>query len=474
MIRPLLRIVPLIGLLAAPASPHAAQGRGFVLATDFASGNVANVALGPPPAPACNVAPACADAVLRHHQGRLYVVERFGCDNVRVLDPNAGFAVVRQFSVGNGSNPQDIAVVSPTKAYVSRYETGDLWIVNPQSGAFLGSVSLAQFADADGVPEMHRLAVRAGRVFVTVQRVDREAFFTPTDSSTVVVIDAATDLLVDCDPLADGVQGILLPFQNPTTEFVMDASGDLVVGCTGTYGANDGGVVRIDPVGLAVEAVETTEAALGGDIVDVATFSPSRGFAIVGDASFNTLCRPYDRGTGAAGAAVHATAGFQLADAEVNDRGELWLADRTPSAPGIRVFDAATLLPLHGGGPVSTCLPPQDIAFDGDAPVAAPAAGPAAARVAFAGAWPNPSRGTVALRVRLGVAGPVRVVVRDAAGRRVRGLALEAPGGGEATVAWDGRDDSGRAVAPGVYGVRVEAGGETAAGRLVRLRATRL
>jgi hypothetical protein len=233
-------------MLAAPA--HAAQSRAFVLATDFATGNVADVAFGAPPAATCNVAPTCADAVLRHHQGLLYVVERFGCDNIRVLDPNAGFGVVRQFSVGNGANPNDIAIVSPTRAFVTRYETAELWIVDPKAGTFVGSVSLAPFADADGIPEMNRMAVRNGRVFVTLQRVDRDNGFTPTDSSQVVVLDATTNALVDCDPVAPGVQGILLPFQNPTTEIVVDGAGRLVVGCTGAYGALDGGIARIDPV----------------------------------------------------------------------------------------------------------------------------------------------------------------------------------------------------------------------------------
>jgi hypothetical protein len=438
----------LVTFAAAPA--HAVQAKAFVFATDFGSGTIAQVGFGPPPAPAPNQALVCADAVLRHHQGLLYVVERFGCDNVRVLDPANGYAVVRQFSAGNGANPNDIVIVSPAKAYVARYETAELWIVNPATGGFLGSVSLAAFADADGIPEMSRLAFRNGRVFVTVQRVDREAFFSPTDSSQVVVVDAASDTLVDCDRTAPGVQGIVLPFQNPTTELRVDGEGDLVVGCTGFYGVADGGVVRIDPIALRVGGVEATEAALGGDLVDLAVASAVRGFAIVSDAAFATACRPFDRG-------------------------ELWLADRTPANPGVRVFDAATLVPLTAGA-LSTGLPPQDIEFDGSATLGGPAAAAApAGTVTFSGAWPNPSRGSVVLRIALaeGVTGPVRATLVDAAGRRVRGLEAPAGAGGVA-LSWDGRDEAGRPVAPGVYGVRVEAGAARAAGRVVRLAAGRL
>ncbi len=470
-----LALLLLLAIFTLPASPEvqAAQSRAFVLATDFGTGTVASVAFGPPRAATPNVAAVCADAVLRHHQGLLYVIERFGCDNVRVLDPANGFALVRQFSVDNGANPNDIVVVSPTKAYVTRYDAPDLWIVNPSTGAFTGAISLAAFADADGIPEMNRMAMVGGRVFVTVQRIDRDAFFTPTDSSAVVVIDAATDALVDCDATAPGVQGIVLPFQNPTTELVADASGRLLVGCTGSYGANDGGVVRIDPLALAVDGVETTEAALGGDVADVVPATAARGFAVLSDASFNTVCKPYDRASGAVGPVLYATAGFNLADAEVNDRGELWLCDRTPANPGVRVFDVATLAPL--AGPLSTGLPPLDIEFDGSATVDVPVAG-GPAPLAFAGAWPNPSRGDVLIRLRLAAGaspagGRIRATILDAAGRRVR--TLEAPAGAE-ILHWDGRDDAGRTTAPGIYAVRLEIEGSTAAGRLVRLPPARL
>jgi hypothetical protein len=470
-----LALLLLLAIFTLPASPEAraAQSRGFVLATDFGTGTIAGVAFGPPRAVTPNVAAVCADAVLRHHQGLLYVIERFGCDNVRVLDPANGYQVVRQFSVGNGANPNDIVIVSPTKAYVTRYDSADLWIVNPSTGAFVGAISLAAFADADGIPEMNRMVMVGGRVFVTVQRIDRDAFFTPTDSSAVVVIDAATDAVVDCDATAPGLQGILLPFQNPTTELVVDAGGRLIVGCTGFYGANDGGVVRIDPLALAVDGIETTEAALGGDVADVVPATAGRAFAVLSDASFNTVCKPYDRASGAVGAVVYATTGFNLADAEVNDRGELWLCDRTPANPGIRVFDVATLAPL--AGPLSTGLPPLDIEFDGSATTGVPATG-GPAPFAFAGAWPNPSRGDVVIRVRLApgaarAGSPLRATILDAAGRRVR--ALEGAAGAE-TLRWDGRDDAGRTTGPGIYAVRLEIAGETAAGRLVRLPSARL
>jgi len=116
----------------------------------------------------------------------------------------------------------------------------------------------------------------------------------------------------------------------------------------------------------------------------------ARGFAVLSDASFNT-CASRTTARAARWAGGVRDAGFNLADAEANDRGELWLCDRTPANPGVRMFDVATLAPL--AGPLSTGLPPLDIEFDGSATVDVPATG-GPAPLAFAGAWPNPRAAT--------------------------------------------------------------------------------
>jgi hypothetical protein len=89
-------------------------------------------------------------------------------------------------------------------------------------------------------------------------------------------------------------------------------------------------------------------------------------------------------------------------------------------------------------------------------------------------ASPNPVRaGTdseVALRFRLVEGGDFRVSVHDLAGRRVREIATGRLPRGEHVVRWDGRDDTGRPVASGVYLARLRSHGRTATARVVRLR----
>jgi hypothetical protein len=63
---------------------------------------------------------------------------------------------------------------------------------------------------------------------------------------------------------------------------------------------------------------------------------------------------------------------------------------------------------------------------------------------------------TARFNIYAAVSGELRVVVYDLAGRRVRHLLDAAAAGGPYAPAWDGRDDDGRIVAPGVYVLRVE------------------
>ena len=85
-------------------------------------------------------------------------------------------------------------------------------------------------------------------------------------------------------------------------------------------------------------------------------------------------------------------------------------------------------------------------------------------------ASPNPFRLSTSVRFELSQPASVRVEIFDVRGARVAALTDgEAfPAGGHATT-WDGRDHAGRLAPPGVYLVRLEAGGKSWMGRIVRL-----
>lgn len=71
---------------------------------------------------------------------------------------------------------------------------------------------------------------------------------------------------------------------------------------------------------------------------------------------------------------------------------------------------------------------------------------------------PNPFATTTSIAFSLPRETPVQLRVYDLAGRRVRNVLAGALGPGRHQVVWDGRDESGRRVAHGIYMLRLQAG----------------
>ena len=83
---------------------------------------------------------------------------------------------------------------------------------------------------------------------------------------------------------------------------------------------------------------------------------------------------------------------------------------------------------------------------------------------------PNPARGSALLRYTLPTAAVVRLALYDLAGRSVRVIEQGGREAGEHTARFDGSGADGRALAAGLYFVRLEAGGRSATTRLVVTR----
>ncbi|HWP67598.1 MAG TPA: hypothetical protein VNO26_16995, partial [Candidatus Limnocylindria bacterium] len=299
------------------------------------------------------------DALVRTHGDTVFVVNRFLGDNVQVL--NARLATRLQCSTGVGSNPHDIAVVAPDKAYVTRYDRDALWVIDPQAGgcgAFRrGTIELGALADADGLPEMSQMALVGERLFVSLQRLDRARGFVPAGPSLLAVVDTATDAVVAVVELAGrnafadsaGLQ------QEPGT-------GKLLVPQAGSlFRTGDGGIERVDPEALVSEGFVVTEDTLGGSVTDFVVASPARGYAIVLDQSLRNLLVAFDPRDGTFLGRVFASAQF-LSDVALAPDGTLWLADRALPRPGIRIFDAASGAP-RSRETIDVGLPPFSMGF---------------------------------------------------------------------------------------------------------------
>lgn len=291
------------------------------------------------------------------------------------VDP-ATCGVRRQLSVAMGlpANPHDVAAVSATKAYVTRYaakdEMGsDVLVVDPSTGTAGKAISLRALvpAMADGkaiVPGPDRAVVAAGKVFVTLNGLSAD--FQAAAPGRVAVIDPATDT-----PSA-----IELPYRDCGA---IEASADgsvVVVACSGLFGSDvarqaaDSGLVWIDARATPPAVKGTTPATPFGRPVsgnDLALVSPTEALLIVnGDpmkADVPDLLFRVGEG-GASRMVLTATGAYQIAAPRALPGAQrAFLADADARMPRLKLIDLATGAVVNTVASSPAGLPARYVAF---------------------------------------------------------------------------------------------------------------
>jgi hypothetical protein len=96
--------------------------------------------------------------------------------------------------------------------------------------------------------------------------------------------------------------------------------------------------------------------------------------------------------------------------------------------------------------------------------------GRGASGLAIAANQPNPFNGRTTIAFEMPRSAPATLVVYDAAGRLVRTLLQGEVGAGAHHAVWDGKDESGRIAANGIYLYRLSSMGETLRGQMILVR----
>lgn len=346
------------------ATSVGAENVAVMTTTDFSSGSFSSLNLSTQVASNDHLT-IHSDAAVHTYLDKVYVINRLGQDNVIVLHKDDLKTPLIQYSVGNGTNPHDMVFVSESKAYVSRYGSARLLVVNPTTGDSLGHVNLSAFADGDGIPEMSQMTLYNNRLFVACQRLDQNNGFAPTDQSLIAVVDVATDVLVDVDANTAGVQGIVMASTNPAGAARWGSK--WVLSMVKTFGdLADGGIEVIDLANLKTEGVFIGEAALGGNVNSLAMGRGNVGYVVISDANFANLVKPFNLAAKSVSEKLGDLSGGFIPSLGAFD-GRLYVLDRgsfsDPASGGVKVFDVNTNARV--AGPITTGLPPSTIAFIG-------------------------------------------------------------------------------------------------------------
>lgn len=347
-------------------------------AADFSSGAHATIAVTPENgqrAVRTNLLPTVSDITVAAYGSAFFRIERFMADNVARFEIDAPATPVWQYSTLDAgetvsSNPYDLVFVNESRALLLRFGKAAAWFVNPSTpdaaGFKTGEVDLSPLADADGIPEMAGGAVAGDRIFVILQRQDRNGAFLP-GNAFVAVVDATSGTLVD-PGLAD-VPGIPLPARNPQTIQYLPETGLLYIACNGPFPgfgpAEDeytGGIVSLDPdtfeTALLVDD-GTPENHPFGAINTLAVISPEKGYFVGFDGFGDNSLYVFNPQTGAVtGPVAPALQGKYLAALAAGPDGMLWVGDATDAR--VALLDPATDTVVET---VDTGLNPARIVF---------------------------------------------------------------------------------------------------------------
>lgn len=263
------------------------------------------------------------------------------------------------FHTGSPSNPYQIAFVSPTKAYVPFYGLDKVWQVNPAAtteNAFkvnTQAIDVSHYSEAggDGSPEAFAVQAVGDKVFVFMQRLDRNNGWTKK-GSYAAVFDAANSFQeIDTDLItnntADAFKGIELPAQNPVSMSYHSDVGFLLAAVSNYNSATkakDAGIVHIDATTyeakllVADEASDNAPATLGAAFSKVTIVDKDTAFFVAYQGWGNNTLYRLDLQTNAVTKIV-GIENLSIGALTTSPDGNVWVGIGDAADPHIKVLD---------------------------------------------------------------------------------------------------------------------------------------
>lgn len=305
-----------------------------------------------------------SDYTVRSYNKDVFHIGRFFIDtiakyNADALDTEVWSYTTQDTGDSTSRNPYDIVSLSDTKAYILRYGSSKVWIVNPQATNAddfkIGELDLDSYIAEDnsnGTPNPSAGTIVDGKLFITLQRLNDA--YSP-NTAYIAVFDTETDLEIETNANADDtVMGIPLVGVNPLGNSIVSKDGVVYVTTRNSYSDTDLTLSRVEAITAsdyslrtvltADDIVENTSAFIGSSAIVSATkgylvaeetfFSPYRVLSTV--YSFNPT-------TGViADTAVAETGTEQISHISLDAANFLWISVSNPANPGVDVVNTET------------------------------------------------------------------------------------------------------------------------------------
>lgn len=325
-----------------------------------------------------------SDYSINTNDNSLFHLGRFGIDTITKYDVNDPSNEIFTFSTqDNGDsisrNPYTLIFASDTKAYLIRYGSDQVLIVNPEATTAeefrIGSLDLSSYVpenNTNNTPRPSAGVINNGLLYVAMQRLDDS--FASTNTVYVAVFDTATDTEVETNANADDdLLGIPLTGLNPLEDSVQSYADKVYVTTNNAFGATD-------LTQSAIEEIDTTDFSLrtildasdingntSGFITSAAIVSEQQGYFYSTETLFSpfrqiSTLRQFNPTTG--DISTIAIAGIEdtnISFIGVDSARFLWVSISDSTNPGIDILDTRTNIQF--GARLSTLLNPNDIRF---------------------------------------------------------------------------------------------------------------
>ena len=317
--------------------------------------------------------PGVSDTIVRAFEDNYYVIRRFMSDSIAAYNIADPTTPLYEFSTNSdseevSSNPHDLIFLNSEKAYLLRYGSPVMWVVNPSATTIeefmLSEIDLSAF-DTVGPPEATRGVIVGDNLYIIMQRLDG---FAPTEPGYVAVVDTTTDTLIDPGTGAS-LPGIELPAFNPGDVSVDESTGTIFISAFGDFGAFDGsrpsaltgGVVALDTTDFSAEQLVDDNDGTGR-IINVEITSASRGYIVTSASFASTSLDQFNPVTGQIEAlGIAGLTDVDIRDLAVGPEGNLWVAVADPVAPRVVIINPADNSLVSDG--IATTQNPTSLAF---------------------------------------------------------------------------------------------------------------
>ncbi len=308
-----------------------------------------------------------SDYTLSSYKGDVFHIGRFFIDTVTKY--NASVVADRDTAIWSYStndaqdssrNPYALVSLNESKAYLLRYGSSKVWIVNPQASASedfkIGELDLTNYVHADntkGTPSPAAAVINDGKLYIAMQRQD-DSYNAGT--AYVAVFDTASDTEIETNANAeDNVKGIPLTGINPLEHSLVANEDKVFVTTRNGYSSFDLSLSRIEEIDTGDYTVRQVlnasdiEGNTASFIKASVVVSPEKGYFYASQALFTPTYHEvsslyeFNPTTGAIVSANIAETGTEnITFIGLDAANFLWLSIANPALPGVDVIDTTT------------------------------------------------------------------------------------------------------------------------------------